>query len=136
MTVKERLVQYIKSKGLSNSEFCRRIGVSNAFISSMRRSMQPDKTESIALNFPDLNISWLLTGEGEMLKDSGIPIATNIIKKVEIPEEAWEVIKKQADSLASKDRQMEDLIALLKKANAPKEGNAICADVSGSDLEK
>lgn len=136
MTVKERLVQYIKSKGLSNSEFCRRIGVSNAFISSMRRSMQPDKTESIALNFPDLNISWLLTGKGEMLKDSGIPIATNIIKKVEIPEEAWEVIKKQADSLASKDRQMEDLIALLKKANAPKEGNAICADVSGSDLEK
>lgn len=136
MSVKERLIQYVKYKRLTNSEFCRRIGVSNAFISSMRRSIQPDKAESIALNFPDLNISWLLTGEGEMIKNGEISINTNIIKKIEVPEEAWEVIKKQADSLASKDRQVEELINLLKKANAPKEGNAICADASGSDLEK
>lgn len=136
MSVKERLIQYVKYKRLTNSEFCRRIGVSNAFISSMRRSIQPDKAESIALNFPDLNISWLLTGEGEMIKNGEISINTNIIKKIEVPEEAWEVIKKQADSLASKDRQVEELINLLKKANASKEGNAICADASGSDLEK
>lgn len=136
MSVKERLTEYVKSKNLSNSEFCRKIGVSVAFISSMRRSIQPDKVESIALNFPDLNISWLLTGEGTMLNGKE-PLALDNPKRiVEVSEEAWDVIKKQADSLASKDRQMEELISLLKKANAPREENVKCAAVSGSDLEQ
>ena len=69
-TVKERLIEYIKFKKISKSEFGRRIGVSNAYISSMRKSMDPDKIKSISLNFPDLNIGWLLTGEGEMLTQS------------------------------------------------------------------
>lgn len=30
--------------------------------------MQPDKIERIALEFPELNMTWLLTGDGEMLK--------------------------------------------------------------------
>lgn len=136
MAVKDRLIEYIKSKGISNSEFCRAIGVSNAFVSSMRRSIQPDKAKSIALKFPDLNISWLLTGEGTMLQGETTPIVTNAVHKVEVSEEAWEVIKKQADSLASKDRQMEELINLLKKANAHKGNNVKCAAASGSDLEK
>lgn len=69
MSVKQRLTEYIHYKKLNNSEFCRAIGVSSAFISSMRVSIQPDKIESIALKFPDLNTGWLITGEGEMLKE-------------------------------------------------------------------
>lgn len=69
-TVKERLIEYLESKKISKSEFGRRIGVSSAFISSMRQSMQPDKLERVALNFPDLNMEWLLTGNGEMINDS------------------------------------------------------------------
>ena len=67
MSVKERLILYVKFLGISNSEFCRNIGVSNAFISSMRKSIQPDKADIIASKYPDLNIKWLLTGRGEML---------------------------------------------------------------------
>lgn len=69
MAVKERLTAYIKYKKISISAFCRTIGVSNAFVSSMRKSLQPEKIENIAIYYPDLNISWLLTGEGEMLKN-------------------------------------------------------------------
>ena len=68
MTVKERLKTFVKFKKISASAFCNSIGVSNAFISSMRKSIQPDKVESIATNYPELNIEWLLTGEGDMLK--------------------------------------------------------------------
>lgn len=67
MTVKERIKKYIAFKKISAREFCARINVSSAFISSMVNSMQPDKIERITLQFPDLNISWLLTGEGEMI---------------------------------------------------------------------
>ena len=66
-TVKDRLIAYLSEKKLSKAEFGRRIGASSAFVTSMRKSMQPDKIERIAQEFPDLNIVWLQTGEGEML---------------------------------------------------------------------
>lgn len=78
MSVKERLIEFVKYKGMSNSEFCRRIGVSNAFISSMVKSIQPDKLKSIALRFPELNTGWLMTGEGDMLKQ---PITGELFAK-------------------------------------------------------
>ena len=67
MSVKERLKKFVEFKELTASAFCKSIGVSNAYISSMNKSIQPDKIESITLKYPELNISWLLTGEGEML---------------------------------------------------------------------
>lgn len=69
MSVKQRITEYIKFKGITKISFCKKIGVSNAFISSMRVSIQPDKLKSIALNYPDLNLEWLIQGEGEMLKN-------------------------------------------------------------------
>lgn len=68
-TVKDRLIAYLKYKGVNKSEFGRSIGVSSAFISSMRKSLQPDKAEKIALEYPDLDMGWLLTGEGSMLRE-------------------------------------------------------------------
>ena len=69
-TIKARLTAYLRYKGINKSEFGRIIGVSNAYISSIRKSIQPDKAEKIALSFPDLNIAWLMTGEGEMIKSN------------------------------------------------------------------
>lgn len=66
-SVKDRLIGYLEYKGITKSEFGRRIGVSSAFITSMRKSMQPDKIRAIKETFPDLNTEWLLYGEGEML---------------------------------------------------------------------
>lgn len=66
-TVKERLIKYLTEKRISKTEFGRKIGVSNAYVASIRESIAPDKIQSIALNYPDLNIQWLLTGEGPMI---------------------------------------------------------------------
>lgn len=70
MSVKERLTEYLGAKKISKSAFGRDIGVSSAYIASIRKSIQPDKLQRIALKYPDLNTVWLLTGEGEMLKTS------------------------------------------------------------------
>lgn len=67
---KERLSDYLAYKGISKSEFGRTIGVSAAYISSMRKSIQPDKLRRIIESYPDLNTSWLLTGEGSMLVEN------------------------------------------------------------------
>ncbi|MCC8037322.1 MAG: hypothetical protein LIP02_04190 [Bacteroidales bacterium] len=65
--VKQRLTQYLDAKRISKAEFGRAIGVSKAYISSMRSSIAPDKLNKIQKCYPDLDIAWLLTGEGEML---------------------------------------------------------------------
>lgn len=55
---------------------------------------------------------------------------------MEVPIEVWDVIKKQADGLSARDRQIDDLINLLreqitenKKINARLEDNAGSAAV-------
>lgn len=69
-TVKQRLKKFIKSKGISERQFCLQIGASPAFVANIVQSIQPNRVNSITNQFPDLNTGWLLTGEGEMLKPS------------------------------------------------------------------
>ena len=52
---------------MSQKAFCEKIGASNTFINSMRRSVGHEKLFRIKQEFPDLSIDWLLYGEGEML---------------------------------------------------------------------
>lgn len=76
-TVRERLTEYLKVKKISKSAFGRAIGASSAFVTSIQKTIGADKIQAITLNYPDLNIEWLLTGEGEMLKgQSGNTIVT------------------------------------------------------------
>lgn len=67
--VKQRLINYIKHKGISIRQFCLSIGASPSFVANIVKSIQPDKINSIANQYPDLNTGWLLTGEGKMLKE-------------------------------------------------------------------
>ncbi len=71
-TVKERLIEYLKYKRVSKSEFGRRIGVSSSYVDSIRKSIDKDKLLSIAESFPDLNQQWLLYGMGEMLNSGQV----------------------------------------------------------------
>jgi transcriptional regulator with XRE-family HTH domain len=67
-TVKDRLKAYLSAKNISMAEFGRRIGVSGAYVTSMRKSIQPEKIERIRAEFPDLDIDWLLTGKEKEVK--------------------------------------------------------------------
>ena len=110
-TVKERLMKYLYKKDIKSNYFCSKIGVSAAFISSMRKSIQPDKLYSIAVNFPDLNIEWLLTGQGNMLRKS----YENVNKE---DMELLSVVKKFQDQIEKKDEE----ISILKKRIEELEG--------------
>jgi transcriptional regulator with XRE-family HTH domain len=76
---KSRLKAFIKSQGLSLTEFCRIIGVSSAYVTSIRKSIQPDKLETIKDKFPNLNIGWLVTGDGDMLLAGDVTGSNNAI---------------------------------------------------------
>lgn len=71
-TVKQRLIEFITFKGLSQKRFAEMVGVSSGYVNAIRKSIQPDTLHRIAICFPELNTGWLVTGEGEMLKTNMI----------------------------------------------------------------
>lgn len=68
-TIKQRLVLYLKYKGIGQNKFERLAGLSNGYISNLKSSPSPEKLTMIFKVSDDLNRDWLLYGEGNMLKD-------------------------------------------------------------------
>ena len=72
MSVKERLVTFIKSQGLTVQKFEMRCGLSNGYVSSIRKGIGTEKLEIVLTEFPALNRAWLLYGEGDMLREERV----------------------------------------------------------------
>lgn len=70
MGVRERLKAYLKHNNISQSAFAEAIGASTGYVNAIAKSIGPDKIPIIKSIFTDLNIDWLLTGEGSMLKNT------------------------------------------------------------------
>ena len=68
-SVKDRILIFIEEMGLKKSEFERRCNLSNGYLNQLRERPSDDKLSNIFFAFPDLNKTWLLAGEGSMLKD-------------------------------------------------------------------
>lgn len=66
-SVKQRIAFFIDNKNMSIREFERMCGLSNGYFKSLRHAPSVDKMSAILGAFPELNRTWLLTGEGEML---------------------------------------------------------------------
>lgn len=66
--IKNRLIQFLRYKGMSHSELSRRLGVSPTYVGAMRKSLPEEKVKRLCEIFPDLNRDWLIYGEGEMIK--------------------------------------------------------------------
>ena len=66
--VKERLVTFIKYKELSTRAFEESCSLSNGFVANISKSIGAEKLLSILSKYPELNIYWLINGEGEMLQ--------------------------------------------------------------------
>lgn len=62
-------------KGLSQKEFCLATEYSETnlsnFLTGKTQSPRIDLLEAIAVHYPDISISWILTGKGKMIKGEG-----------------------------------------------------------------
>lgn len=78
--VKTRIQAFADSKGLSYRELSESIGASPGYINSISKSIGPDKLSILSAKYPDLDIAWLLTGEGSMLlSDNSRSTATSVV---------------------------------------------------------
>lgn len=67
MNVQDRLLLFLKHKKLSKLAFANSIGRSPAYVTNIVESIGRSSRERIVVQYPELNMEWLLTGSGEML---------------------------------------------------------------------
>lgn len=62
----DRMKKYLSIKGISHNQFYKLTGLANGALSA--KNMRSDSVEAIVSVFGDLNLEWLIRGEGAMLK--------------------------------------------------------------------
>jgi hypothetical protein len=110
----DRLMQFIKHTGLSARQFDISIGASNGYTLRMRKnraSIGSDVIENILKIYPDLNVVWLLTGEGPMLKSQQ---EEEILDFDNLPPHKQQEIERIIE-IKIKQRQREELKDLLRE---------------------
>lgn len=65
--ITDRILQLLEYKNISKYKFCKDLNLSNGFLDK-RRDITTDNYAKILEYFPDVNPTWLLTGEGDMLR--------------------------------------------------------------------
>lgn len=69
MNAKERILEFIKYKGIGQGAFEKAVGISNGYINNNKGTIGSDILNNIVAAYPELNLYWLIAGEGNMLKD-------------------------------------------------------------------
>ena len=65
--IKQRILQYIENKGISKYECYQKTGITNGVL-SQNNGMSEDNLLRFLSYYKDINIEWLITGRGDMLK--------------------------------------------------------------------
>lgn len=76
-TVKDRLIKFIAYLKIGQGKFEKQCNLSNGFVSNIKDGFSTPNLSKIAIACPDLNLDWLLTGEGSMLKPDQSPTVSH-----------------------------------------------------------
>lgn len=88
-TTKKRLKFYLEQKGISNSQFYSDLGIKRGLLDAdkLKATIADPIIAKILVIYTDLNIAWLLTGEGSMLRTDEKIDNTPIAHHTEDPNE-------------------------------------------------
>lgn len=128
-TLKGRLLTYLAHKGLSQTEFSERLGVSPTYIGAMRKGLSMDKLRQLQKIFPDLNQEWLIYGTGVMIGE------VTPEKRVDI--ENYEVPMLPVSAYAGNLQLWSEAVSLqdCEKVMAPVPGADFAIRISGDSME-
>ncbi|MEM1336461.1 MAG: hypothetical protein AAF717_17850 [Bacteroidota bacterium] len=111
----DRLMQFIEYSGMSARQFDLSIGASNGYTLRMKKnhaSVGSDVIETIIRTYPQLNLIWLMTGEGQMLNPDKA-----ILKSGQLPLSEQKQLE-QIIEAKIRQRQEKELRALLEEVTA------------------
>ena len=112
----DRLIQFIEYAGLSARQFDLSIGAANGYTLRMKKnhaSIGSDVIENILRIYPHLNVVWLLTGEGNMIKADA---KSEEMDYDQLPEQQQQLIERIIERKI-RERQEKELKELLKEVS-------------------
>lgn len=110
--IKERLTELCAELGISVAKFSQSIGKNREYIHKITGEIGTDVLRQIYLTFPNVNIVWIVTGEGEiLLTDDGKGV--NYLKNTDLLDR---LIKKSEDvgRLEEEVKQLKALLSIKK----------------------
>lgn len=92
--MQERLSRLAEALGISNRELSRRIGKSDNYIATMNKDITVGVVNNIYIEFPQVNLLWLITGKGD------------ILLKEPLTEELSDYIQRENKELKSENKEL------------------------------
>ncbi|MCD8439977.1 hypothetical protein [Tenacibaculum finnmarkense] len=94
--IKKRIVQYLEFKGFSKYSFYKKTTLSNGSLDK-KGTIGADKCELIYSVYPEINLEWLITGQGEMLKSAVIVEAPVVKEAIDYKEKYHNSLEENQD---------------------------------------
>lgn len=137
VSIKERLIALSKHLSLTTKQLSVILGKNSDYINKITGDVGTDVIRQIYLKYPDINITWLITGEGEIQ-------VTETNKNQESVSFAELINSYRLDikELNNRIQELEKEKAILQhelqlaKKHVLEEGDVTCANASGYSLVK
>ena len=118
LSAKGRILLYLENKGYSQYDFSKKTGLSNGFLKS-GNSISSDNLKLLSNIYSDLNLIWVITGEGNMLiSDKNLSINQSLSGNnnqmaggnVNIKKNEYNLIGELKKQLDNKDNMINNLL--------------------------
>ena len=106
--IKDRVIEYLKTSGITKQDFCKETGISYANMvgNSLKSELGGEQISSIFMKYPNISPDWLLLGKGPMLRGSVSEAP---------PDNTLSVLLERIEDLARENGQLQAENAELKK---------------------
>lgn len=128
MNAKARIRKYLRYKDIRDADFKKTTGLSNGYLKG--ESIQSNKLAIIGKHYLDLNLKWIITGEGEMLlpakkiTDNSTGTINNVAHDEPQPinnsTQLIAELKKKVEELEKLVNTLEKLVETLQESNRDK----------------
>ena len=106
MQIKDRINEFIRSRGLSIKEFEEKIGKSNGSWKNAK-TISEDVLICFLEAFPEINLEWPLRGQGEML-------VSGKLSSSDVDEKLLGLCKLLIENYQQRDQVMSELVSIVK----------------------
>lgn len=140
----QRLCEFCKFKAVSGTLLAEQLGTSQPTVSAIlsgKRNLSRGMVARITERYPDLNSNWLMTGEGNMLNDVVVEVASDVQKMQETDVSAGKAVLTPlipASAFAGGIRGFAPDSAMLKnceKIVSPVQGAEYAIPITGDSME-
>ena len=129
--IKTRILQLVKALDMNPNQFSKQIGKDRSYVTSIKKEISTDVLRNIFDQFPNVNIMWIITGEGDIFIEEE---SENALLQHYRSENAE--LKNKVDGLNREIGRLESQLDELKKEIAQPGKDVECADAKLSTSGK